>query len=181
MTLARLMLFAGSRPADCERLPDAYEPCRGLYKATQRWQRSRFEQGGNENIVNVKIVSSNQLKSGDLSIKTASSSEVEALRQFADDWAHRIGSGTTVQILTFGVLVHGIRTSTMDMSKLDEIKAQILQDNRPYIPQAEIRHIGWLTRDAAAKTATTITIEFTKLEDANKIIDEGLVWQGEVF
>jgi hypothetical protein len=135
-----------------------------------------MEQSSNENIVNVKIVSSNQLKSGDLSIKTASSSEVEALRQFADDWAHRIGSGTTVQIPTFGVLVHGIRTSTMDMSKLDEIRAQILQDNRPFIPQAEIRHIGWLTRDAAAKTATTITIEFTKPEDANKIIDEGLVW-----
>ena len=92
-----------------------------------------IEQSSNENIVNVKIISSNQLKSGDLSIKTASSSEVEALRQFADDWAHRIGSGTTVQIPTFGVLVHGIRMSMMDMSKLDEIRAQILQDNRPFI------------------------------------------------
>ncbi|EDU46224.1 hypothetical protein PtrSN002B_010760 [Pyrenophora tritici-repentis] len=137
-----------------------------------------IEQSGNENIVNVKIVSSNQLKSGDLSIKTASSREVEALQQFADDWAHRIGSGTTVQIPTFGVLAHGIRTSTMDMSKLDEIRAQILQDNRPFIPRAEIRHIGWLTRDATTKTATTITIEFTKPEDADKIIDEGLIWQG---
>ncbi|RII22699.1 gag-like protein [Alternaria sp. MG1] len=69
----------------------------------------------------------------------------------------------------------------MDMSKLDEIRAQILQDNRPFIPWAEIRHKGWLTRDATTKTATTITIEFTKPEDANKIIDEGLIWQGEVF
>lgn len=43
-------------------------------------------QSGNENIANVKIVSSNQLKSGDLTIRTASSNEVEALRQFADDW-----------------------------------------------------------------------------------------------
>jgi hypothetical protein len=175
-----------------------------------------IEQSGNKNIASVKIVSSNQLKSGDLSIKTASSSDVEALRQFADDWAHRIGSGyhwdysyslimhthiyiaslvhsylinsvlhsssptirdsgATVQIPTFGVLVHGIRTSTMDMSRLDEIRAQILQDNRPFIPRADIRHIGWLTRDAAAKTATTITTEFTKPEDANNIIDEGLV------
>jgi hypothetical protein len=44
-----------------------------------------IEQSSNENIASVKIVSSNQLKSGDLSIKTASSSEVEALGQFADD------------------------------------------------------------------------------------------------
>ena len=53
-----------------------------------------IEQSNNDTIASVKIVSSNQLKSGDLSIKTASSSEVETLRQFADDWAHCIGSGT---------------------------------------------------------------------------------------
>jgi hypothetical protein len=83
-----------------------------------------IEQSGNENIASVKIVSSNQLKSEDLSIKTvSSSSEFEALRQFADDWTHRIGSGTTVHIPTFGILAHGIHTSTMDMSKLDEIRA----------------------------------------------------------
>ena len=114
-----------------------------------------IEQSGNENIASVKIVSSNQLKSGDLSIKTATSSEVEALRQFADDWAYRIGSGATVQIPTYGVLAHGIRTSTMDMDKFKENRIQILQDNRPFIPRAEIKHIGWLTRDASAKTAST--------------------------
>ena len=140
-----------------------------------------IEQSGNENIASVKIVSSNQLKSGDLSVKAATSTEVEALRQFADDWALRIGNGSSIQIPTYGVLAHGIRTNTMDMSKFEENKSQILQDNRPFIPRAEIRHIGWLTRDAAAKTASTITIEFTKPEDANKIIDEGLIWQGEVF
>ncbi|KAF5844146.1 hypothetical protein GGP41_008908 [Bipolaris sorokiniana] len=140
-----------------------------------------IEQSGNENIVGVKIVSSNQLKSGDLSVKAATSTEVEALRQFADDWAARIGHGASIQIPTYGVLAHGIRTSTMNMDRFEDNRSQILQDNRPFIPQAEIRHIGWLTRDATAKTASTITIEFTRPEDANKIIDEGLVWQGEVF
>jgi hypothetical protein len=140
-----------------------------------------IDQSRNENIVSVKIVSANQLKSGDLSIKTAASNEVEALRQFAEDWTHRIGTGATVRIPTYGVLAHGIRTSTMDMGRFEENRTQILQDNRPFIPQAEIRHIGWLTRDASAKPASTITIEFTKPEDANKIIDEGLIWQGEVF
>jgi hypothetical protein len=67
------------------------------------------------------------------------------------------------------------------MSKFEENRARILQENKPFIPSAEIRHIGWLTRNASAKTALTITIEFTRLEDANKIIDEGLIWQSEVF
>ncbi|XP_014550063.1 hypothetical protein COCVIDRAFT_32089 [Bipolaris victoriae FI3] len=110
-------------------------------------------------LAGVKIVSSNQLKSGDLSVKAATSTEIP----------------------TYGVLTHGIRTSIMNMDRFEDNRSQILQDNRPFIPQAEIRHIGWLTRDATAKTALTITIKFTRPEDANKIIDEGLVWQGEVF
>ncbi|PSN59123.1 hypothetical protein BS50DRAFT_659047 [Corynespora cassiicola Philippines] len=105
---------------------------------------------GNKNLVNVKIVSSNQLKSGDLSIRTASSNEAEALKQFADNWAQQISSRATVQIPTYSILAHGIRTSSLD-----------------------------LTRNAPTKSASTIIVEFTKAENANKIIDEGLVWQGE--
>ena len=41
--------------------------------------------------------------------------------------------------------------------------------------------MGWLTRNATSKTASSVIIEFTKPEDANKVIDEGLVWQGELF
>ncbi|KAF2245047.1 hypothetical protein BU26DRAFT_490157 [Trematosphaeria pertusa] len=71
-----------------------------------------IEQSGNENITNTKIVSSNQLKSGDLSIKTANNNEAEALQQFADDWVHRIGNRATVRIPTYGVIVHGISNDT---------------------------------------------------------------------
>jgi hypothetical protein len=138
-------------------------------------------QSGNENIASIKILSSNQLKSGDLSIKTATSSEVEALKQFADDWVQRIGHKATVRIPTFGVLAHSIRTSSMDLTKFEETRDQILQENRPFIPQAEIKYIGWLTRNAHTKAASSVIIEFTRPEDANKIIDEGLIWQGEVF
>ena len=138
-------------------------------------------QSGNENIVRIKVLSSNQLKSGDLSIKTASSNEVEALKQFADDWVHRIGNRATIRISTYGIIAHSIRTSTMDMTKFEEIRDQILQDNRPFIPQADIKYIGWLTRNARTKAASSVIIEFSRPEDANKIIDEGLIWQGEVF
>ncbi|KAK4071299.1 hypothetical protein Purlil1_13478 [Purpureocillium lilacinum] len=52
-----------------------------------------IEQGNNEHINKIKVVSSNQLKSGDPSIKSMTSAETEALRQFAEDWEHRIGNG----------------------------------------------------------------------------------------
>jgi hypothetical protein len=42
-------------------------------------------QNRNEEIARIKVLSSNQLRSGDLSIKTATSNKAEALEQFADN------------------------------------------------------------------------------------------------
>jgi len=69
----------------------------------------------------------------------------------------------------------------MDMTKFEEVKDELLQDNKPFIPLADIKYIGWLSRLAPTKSASSIIVEFTRPEDANKIIDEGLIWQGEVF
>ncbi|EXL90244.1 hypothetical protein FOIG_16485 [Fusarium odoratissimum NRRL 54006] len=129
----------------------------------------------------IKVVSSNQLRSGDLSIKTATSSDMVALRQFAEDWEQRIGNGATVRIPTYGVLVYGVCTSSMDMDNFELIRDGLLQDNKPFIPTAEIKYIGWLTRSSSSKSASSVVVEFTRPEDANKVIDEGLIWQGEVF
>ncbi|EWZ77878.1 hypothetical protein FOWG_17750 [Fusarium oxysporum f. sp. lycopersici MN25] len=138
-------------------------------------------QSSNEHIEKIKVVSSNQIRSGDLSIKTATSSDMVALRQFAEDWEQRIGNGATVRIPTYGVLVHGVRTSSMDMDNFELIRDGLLQDNKPFIPTAEIKYIGWLTRSSSSKSASSVVVEFTRPEDANKVIDEGLIWQGEVF
>jgi hypothetical protein len=140
-----------------------------------------IEQSGNEHIAGIKVASSNQLKSGDLSIKTTTTAECEALREFAENWEHRLGSNAVVRIPTYGVLAHGIRTSSINMDNFEQTRDDILQDNRPFIPNATIKYIGWLTKTSVTKSASSIIIEFTRAQDANKIIDEGLIWQGEVF
>ena len=85
-----------------------------------------LEQSQNEHIAHMKIMSSNQLKSGDLSLRTATASETQALRQFADDWATRVGNGAYVRNPTYSVLAYGIRTSTIGMDKFEEIRDNIL-------------------------------------------------------
>ncbi|OHW97034.1 reverse transcriptase [Colletotrichum incanum] len=122
-----------------------------------------IEGSSNEHIRKLKAVSANQLKSGDLSIKTATTKDMETLLQFAEDWENLIGNGAAVRISTYGVLAHGIRTSSMDMDRFNEIRYDLLQDNK------------------AKKTASSVVVEFSKAEDANKLIDEGLIWQGQVF
>jgi hypothetical protein len=69
----------------------------------------------------------------------------------------------------------------MDIEKFNQIRAEMLQDNKPFIPIADIKYIGWLSRSASTKSASSIIVEFTRPKDANKIIDEGLIWQGEAF
>lgn len=64
------------------------------------------EQSNNGHIKGTKVLSTNQLKSGDLSIKTATTQDMETLRQFAQDWTHRIGNRTSVQVPTYGVIAH---------------------------------------------------------------------------
>jgi hypothetical protein len=127
------------------------------------------------------VASANQLKSGDLSVKTSNRNEAEALRQFANDWVNRIEEARVYGSLHMAFWCTGIRTGSMDMEKFDEIKAELLHDNRPFIPNADIKYIGWLSRAALTKSASTIIVEFTNPEDANKVIDEGIIWQGEAF
>ncbi|KAK2005382.1 hypothetical protein LZ32DRAFT_194398, partial [Colletotrichum eremochloae] len=95
-----------------------------------------IEESSNEHVRKLKTVSANQLKSGDLSIKTATTKDMETLRQFAEDWESRIGNRATVRIPTYGVLAHGIRTSSMDMERFNEIRDDLMQDNKAFIPTA---------------------------------------------
>ncbi|KIV99072.1 uncharacterized protein PV09_09238 [Verruconis gallopava] len=80
-------------------------------------------------------MSANQLKSGDLSIRTTTGKETQLLRQLADDWVARVGSGSSVRNPTYGVLVHGTRISTVDMDKQEDMRNAILQDNKPFYPR----------------------------------------------
>ena len=74
-----------------------------------------------------------------------------------------------------------MRTSIIDIDRFKETRDQLLLDNKPFIPQAEIKYVSWLTRNAPIKAASSVIIEFNKVEDANKIINKGLIWQGKVF
>jgi ribosomal protein L20 len=99
-------------------------------------------QSKNEHISKITTISANQLKSGDLSIWTVTNSEMQMLRQFTDDWVHRIGDGILVRTYTYGVLIHSIRTRTMNIKRFKEVKMEILQANKVFLPTADIRYIG---------------------------------------
>lgn len=134
-----------------------------------------IEQSSNEHINKVKTVSANQLKSGGLSIRIAMTSNINTLQQFAKDWTGKLGNGASVKVPMYGILAYNIRTNTMETSKPDEIKDEILQANKPFIPNVDIKYMRWLSRSAQGKFMSSVIIEFTRAEDANRIIDKGLI------
>jgi hypothetical protein len=83
----------------------------------------------------------------------ATSREVEALKQFADDWVHRNSNRAMIRITTYGVPAYRIRINLMDMIRFEETRDQILPDNKSFIPEAETKYTGWLTRNAHTKAA----------------------------
>lgn len=56
----------------------------------------------------------------------------------------------------------------------------MLVDNYTVIPSAEITYVGWLTKEATLKQASSIVVEFADPEMANAIIYIGMVWEGQV-
>lgn len=68
-----------------------------------------------------------------------------------------------MQATTYSVIAHSIQASTIDMQRYEKLREQILLDKKLFIPQAEIKYVGWLARNTSTKTAHSIIIKFSKL------------------
>lgn len=80
---------------------------RGLRNLNARVECA-IAQSRNENIASIKVLSSKQLRSGDLGIRTATSKEVEIVQRFTGEWVHHIGNEATLWIMTYGIIAHGM-------------------------------------------------------------------------
>lgn len=77
-------------------------------------------------------------------------------------------------MLTYRVIVHGIATSSINIKNHETTIQQMLADNHTVILDAKILYVGWLTKEAALKRASSIVVEFTDPEIANAIIYAGM-------
>jgi hypothetical protein len=127
----------------------------------------------------MKIVAAHQLKSGDIQIFTSSTAENTQLKQ-NKGWIRGLGERAELITPTYGVIVHGIPTNTINTKDQDATIQQILAENHTVIPSAKISYVGWLTRESTLKRASSIVLEFTEPEMANAVIYAGMVWDGQI-
>lgn len=127
----------------------------------------------------VKIVAAHQLKSGDIQIYTTSTAEAEKLKEHRG-WIRGLREHAELIVPTYGVIVHGISTNSINIKDQTATVQRILADNYSAVPKAEITFVGWLTKESPLKRASSIVVEFTDPEIANAIIYAGMVWEGQI-
>ncbi|OAQ57918.1 hypothetical protein VFPPC_11807 [Pochonia chlamydosporia 170] len=127
----------------------------------------------------IKLVAAHQLKSGDIQIFTSTTAEALQLKE-NKRWVQGLGENAELIVPTFGVIAHGIPTSTINLKDQKATIQQMLADNYTVIPNAQISYIGWLTKESTLKRASSIVVEFTEPEMANAIIYAGMAWEGHI-
>ena len=119
------------------------------------------------------------MKSGDIQIFTSTIAEAIQLKD-STGWLRGLGEHAELIIPTYGVIVHGISTSSINIKDQEATIQQILADNYTVVPNAKVSYIGWLTKEATLKRASSIVVEFTDPEAANAIIYAGMAWDGHI-
>jgi hypothetical protein len=127
----------------------------------------------------VKVVAAHQLKSGDIQIFTSTTTEATHLKD-NKGWLRGLGEHAELIVPTYGVIVHGISTHSINIKEQEATIQQMLADNYTVIPSAKIAYVGWLTKEATLKRASSAVVEFTDPEMANAIIYAGMAWDGQI-
>lgn len=133
----------------------------------------------NHNTRSVKIIAAHQLKSGDIQIYTSTTAEAERLNGHTG-WLKGLGERAELIVPTYGVIVHGVATKSIDIKDQKAVIQRMIADNYTVIPRAEISYVGWLTKESTLKRASSIVVEFTDPEMANAIIYAGMAWEGQI-
>ena len=145
------------------------------------WTRQQVQTSIHDNAAtkSVKVVAAHQLKSGDIQIFTSTTAEATQLKE-NKGWLRGLGEHAELIVPTYGVIVHGVSTNSINIKDQKATIQQMLADNYTVIPNAEISYVGWLTKEATLKRASSIVVEFTDPEMANAIIYAGMVWDGQI-
>ncbi|EKG09001.1 Zinc finger CCHC-type protein [Macrophomina phaseolina MS6] len=129
----------------------------------------------------IQVVAAKQLRSGDIAAYTRNQQEKEILQESAHSWAETFGGTARIVTQTYGVIVHGVHTKSIDPSDMENTIKLLQAENKPLLPNAEIKYVGWLTKASTSKKASSLVVEFSRAEDANAAIAGGMVWQAEML
>lgn len=151
-----------------------------LRRATALETRSRINEtiATYPDIQSAQAQSFTQLPSGDVELRLGTMDDAGKLTRHEEIWAKLFGAGAYVIRDTFSVVLHGIRTSTIEAHQTNwaTISCLLLAENALLFPNANILHTGWLcSAKAKQKSKTSIVVSFSTPEDGNRAIEQAMI------
>lgn len=133
----------------------------------------------NSTITARKLVAAKMLKSGDVQGHAANAEDAAALKENCE-WIKTLGVHAEVANTTYGVIVHGIPTNSINTEEPGAMAQRIAASNSSVLgtfnPE-QITHIGWLTKESTKKRHASLVVEFKTPTLANRAIHMGFLWE----
>ncbi len=127
-----------------------------------------------------RVLAARRLPSGDIVVTTDTAATKEQLEKDSK-WLPAVSSTAQVNRRRFPVMVHGMRTASVDCSKQKEAISQLMGQNRHLRHAIEILHVRWPRKAVKqGKAVTCLIVDVASPEQANTLIDEGLLFQSEL-
>ena len=131
-------------------------------------QINRFRSTGARAVLEVQ-----QLPSGDYTLHTSTVAAKNKLEQ-STEWLASIGKSAEVSRQVYSVLVHGVRTKSIDAEKQQQVIDALTRQNRTLHPGLVVVRVAW-PRAAQGKDYSSLVVDTYKPAAANRILDKGLV------
>jgi hypothetical protein len=129
-----------------------------------------------------KVIAARRLPSGDIVLTTDS---VDTKRQLEAEttWLQALGEGSQLNRRKFPVLVHSVSLKDFDAKQQEQtIKRIYDSDHRLRQAKVEILRVHWPRRSLrAGRTRGALIIDTASPEQANWLVDEGLLWRSELM
>jgi hypothetical protein len=139
-------------------------------------------------------VAAKGLPSGDIKLMANSAANAEVLRRYADGWVAVFGAGAHVRVPTWGVVAHGIDSTSMRLAPetMAEVAKELVRQNihswggvhgadGANRRKVEIMHLGWLVKPGrGSRRSASIIMEFSDPAVANQAIIQGTIWHHQI-
>lgn len=126
------------------------------------------------------IIAARCTKLGDIILQTATVEAREELER-KSDWVLRVSSSARLLRQTTQVIVHGVRIAAIDNNDQEAAISILTSANKKLHPELEIVRTEWPSfaynpsKTGGEKKFSSLIVEVAKPEEANRLIDEGIV------
>ncbi|MCJ1358423.1 MAG: hypothetical protein MMC33_008423, partial [Icmadophila ericetorum] len=126
----------------------------------------------------LSVLGAKSLASGDVAVFTANAKDAQTLRDHNKHWATCLSPQATTLTPTFSIIVHGIKTSTIDLTNKELLTERWTTENAVLYGDLDIKQIAWLRKDIKGDYSCLVLSLADRVKRDEIVTKNRLYWQG---